>query len=334
MILSFDKMELDTDRAELRRDGQVVPVEPRVFALLALLAENPERLRTRNELIEKIWGNRIISDSAISTGIKAARKAVGDNGTRQSVIKTVHGRGFRFLSHVQRIADSPAANEQSASGDIIISAAAEPERTPLTAAHEGKPSLAVLPFQLLSVKEGWAAVGDAIPAELISSLSRLRWLFVTARGSSFRFRQTVSDPTDVRDQLGVGYMLTGMVEMFGDVVTVTVELADSSEGNVLWAERYTSSLDDIHETRSGIVSGVIAALEIHIPLNEANVARIQVPENLDAWSLYHVGLQLHIGLTKQTMPLQQIFSTGQSIRNLLLHAHMPAYRLQNFKTYF
>jgi DNA-binding winged helix-turn-helix (wHTH) protein/pimeloyl-ACP methyl ester carboxylesterase len=100
MILRFSDCELDTDRQLLSRGGQPVPVEPQVFDLIRLLAENPERLVTRDEIVEVVWGGRAVSESAISARIASARKAVGDDGKRQAVIRTVQRRGLQMAMPV------------------------------------------------------------------------------------------------------------------------------------------------------------------------------------------------------------------------------------------
>jgi len=101
MIYRFDQFELDIARFELREKGTVQPLEPQVFSLLAYLVEHRERLVSRNELFEKIWDGRIVTDSALTSRIKSARYALGDSGKAQQFIKTIHGKGFRFVADVQ-----------------------------------------------------------------------------------------------------------------------------------------------------------------------------------------------------------------------------------------
>src|SRR5215469_16357131 len=97
MIHFFDDFELDTAKVELRRSGAAIAIEPQVFALLRVLIENRDRVVTKEEIVERVWGGRIVSDSAISSRIKSARQALGDDGSAQQVIRTVHGVGFRFV---------------------------------------------------------------------------------------------------------------------------------------------------------------------------------------------------------------------------------------------
>ena len=101
MIVRFGEFELDMAKHELRHAGEPQAIEPMVFQLLSFLVTNNNRLLSREEIIESLWHGRVVSDSALSSQIKAARKAIGDSGKRQSLIKTVHGRGFRFVGDIK-----------------------------------------------------------------------------------------------------------------------------------------------------------------------------------------------------------------------------------------
>lgn len=283
MIYRFGEHELDLDKVELRTDGVTQPLEPQVFALLAFLVENRDRLVTKDEIIEKIWNGRFVSDSAVASRVKSARQALGDDGRAQRFIRTAHGLGFRFVAEVTEA--TPAARVE------IITQIEAPASPIIAAEPEARPTLAVLPFRLVGAAGPYGAIADAMPQDLITALSRLRWLFVIARASSFRFHSSDADVGKVRDAFGVRYCLTGTVEVLGTSVTVSVELSDTNDSGVIWSERFRTDADGVHETRDRIVRDVLAALELQIPLNEAKRARLKPPEHLDAWSAYHLGLQ-------------------------------------------
>lgn len=101
MRYRFGNCEIRIDTHELLVDGRAAAIEPQVFELIRFLAENAERLVTHEELIDAVWGGRIVSDSAVSARISAARAALGDSGSRQDIIRTVPRRGFRFLPRVE-----------------------------------------------------------------------------------------------------------------------------------------------------------------------------------------------------------------------------------------
>jgi TolB-like protein len=279
MIYRFGEFDLDLARAELREGGAPRPVEPQVFALLVLLVENRERLVSRDEIIEKVWDGRVVSDAAVASRVKSLRQALGDSGREQRYIRTVHRQGLRFVADVRATSGAGSASNATA-------AAAS-----RTGEQSSRPSVAVLPFRLIGDAGRYAGIADALPHELIAELSRLRWLFVTARGSSFRLRSSEIEVDEVGRLLGVRYCLTGTVEVAGMRLGVNVELADTRDASVIWADQFAASVDDVHQVRAGIRERVLAALEVQIPLHEAQRARLQVTESLDAWSAYHLGLQ-------------------------------------------
>jgi TolB-like protein len=287
MIYRFGPFELDLEKAELRADGEIRSIEPQVFALLALLVANGERVVSKDEIIEKVWDGRPVSESAVSSRIKSVRQVLGDDGKSQRYVRTIHRRGFRFV-----------AEARSVSGDSPLLAAVEPA-TENVRASDGlppledleRPSIAVLPFRLIGEAGSHAAIADAVPHELIAELARLRWLFVTARGSSFRLRSPEIDAPEVGRLLGVHYCLSGAVEVAGERLAVNVELADTRSAGVVWADSLRGSIDDVHAFREQIRARVITALDLEIPLHEAALARLKGTEQLDAWSAYHLGLQ-------------------------------------------
>ena len=276
MIYRFAHFELDVGRVELRAGGVAVAVEPQVFALLRFLIENRSRVVTKDEIVEKIWNGRFVSDSAISSRVKSARQVIGDDGRAQALIRTVHGIGFAFAADVTA---HPAA--------VIIQADELARNEPF---QDSRPSIAVLPFQLVGSTKTALPIGDALPQDLITELSRLHWLLVIARGSSFQFRGTDTSLEAVRQKLNVRYCLSGFVEMSGQILTVSVELSDTQTGGIVWSERFRADLGTIHEIRDQIIAAVTSAVEVRIPINEAKRALSKAPENLDAWSAYHLGL--------------------------------------------
>jgi TolB-like protein/Tfp pilus assembly protein PilF len=278
MVYRFGQFELDTAKAELRSGGEVCSVEPQVFALLALLVDNRERLVSKDEIIEKVWDGRVVSEAAVASRIKSARKILGDDGKAQKFIKTIHRQGFRF------VADAKVSRAQVADQGVGKPAVQSADQT-------SRPSIAVLRFRPIGAAGLCTSIADALPHELITELSRLRWLFVTARGSSFRLRGSDADIDEIGRLLDVRYCLSGTVEIAGASLTVTVELTNTRDGGVVWAEHFAGSVDDVHQIREDIRSRILVALEIQIPLHEAGLARLSVTENLDAWSSYHLGLQ-------------------------------------------
>ena len=260
---------LDLRKFELRKNDVLLPAEPQVLSLLFHLVENRDRLVSKDELVATIWGGRAVSDSAISSRIKTARQLLGDDGDAQRLIRTIHGRGFRFV------------------GDVSADAGAVPVR-PLDPA-DSKPSIAVLPFDCTDPR--LSTISDGVPHDLIVGLSRLRSLTVIARGSSFRFRGWSGDLAQVGATLGVAYCLTGTVHAAADRVAVAVELVDVATSSALWGDLYEGDLNNLHDIRERILAEIIGTLDLQISRHEAERARLRSPEDLNAWSAYHLGLQ-------------------------------------------
>ncbi|QLC25356.1 transcriptional regulator [Parasphingopyxis algicola] len=280
MIYWFEGLELDPGRFELRRRGVPVLIQPQALDLLFLLVERHPNLVTKDEIVDHIWQGRAISDSALSSQIKALRKILGDDGRDQRFIQTVYGKGFRFAADVST--QSPAVAGAGNSGP-------EADGRPDGPVDE-TPTIAVLPFRLVRADSPHANIAQALPDELITALSRLRWLRVISRGSSFRFPSMSADLAQVGDQLNARYCVSGSVDIRDDAVVVLVELADTREETVVWAERFDTGLGGIHEIRQHIVASVLSSVEIQISSHEAERARLLVPEKLTAWQAYHLGV--------------------------------------------
>lgn len=277
MSWCFGTYRLDRERFELTKDGAAVRVEPQVLSVLLHLILNRHRMVPKEELVEAVWRGAAVSEASLSSRIRLARIAVGDDGRRQNVIQTVHGRGFRFIAEATEEGAGPAAPRVPA----------PPEQT----MRSGRPSIAVLPFRALGLEEQHAILADAIPHEIIQALSRLRWLAVTARGSSFRFRQLEPDTDLVATALGVRYVLSGFLEASGRSLAVTLELTDTGSAEIIWGERLTAAVDEIDDLRHRIVAHIIGTLDIIVPATEARLALMTGSDRFDAWANYHIGLR-------------------------------------------
>ncbi|MGE0830752.1 MAG: winged helix-turn-helix domain-containing tetratricopeptide repeat protein [Hyphomonadaceae bacterium] len=312
MIYRFGDFELDAAKAELRKKGAAVAVEPQVFALLKFLIENRERLVSRDDIVAAIWNGRIVSDAAISSRIKSARRALDDDGQTQWAIRTLHGAGFRFVAEIKAPPISAAVSAPAEQQHI-----AQPHAAPAA-----RPSIAVLPFRLIGVAGEYAAIADALPQDLITGLSRLRWLFVIARATSFQFRGAEAEPARVGAVLNVRYCLGGAVEVFGKSLAVSIELSDAEASGVLWSERFQTTLEGVHEIRERIIREVAAALELRIPINEIQRARLKAPESLDAWSAYHLGIHHMFRFTKEdNESASRLFSRAAALEPSFARAH-------------
>jgi TolB-like protein/Tfp pilus assembly protein PilF len=285
MRYRFDQFELDTEHFILRTKAGGVHIEPLVFDLLSFLVERAGQIVTREAVIEHVWKGRFVSDATVASCIKSARKALGDSGESQTYLRTIRGRGFQFAAPVEAISVGLAAT-----GRDRDQARGQSEPAATTSNVLSPPRIAVLPLFPLTQDPQLRLLGDALAQEVILELSRLHWLFVIARGSSFKFRGQEIDLVQAREILGADYLLTGTIMQHANRCVVAVELCRAPDHNVLWAERFTTPVGEIMHMRSTLASEIAGALEPRIQLSEAMHAAKVPTEHLNAWAAYHRGL--------------------------------------------
>ncbi|RXH20596.1 winged helix-turn-helix domain-containing tetratricopeptide repeat protein [Bradyrhizobium guangzhouense] len=308
MLYSFADCTLHTDRREVHRDGDLIVVTPQVFDLLEYLIINRERVVSKDDMIAAIWKGRIVSDSALTTRINGARSAIGDSGQVQRLIKTLPRKGFRFVGQVRETREVTRLKLDQAAAESSL---AVPER----------PSIAVLPFENLSGDPEQEYFADGMVDEITTALSRIRWLFVIARNSSFIYKGHAVDVKQVGRELGVRYVLEGSVRKAGNRIRITGQLIDALTGVHLWAERYDRELSDIFKVQDEIAASVAAVIEPALAAAEQKRVLRKPPERLDAWEAYQRGLwhfhkyrpeenKTALGFFNQALALDPNFAPG------------------------
>jgi tetratricopeptide (TPR) repeat protein len=227
MQLTFDTFAIDTDRIELVCGGAVVPVEPKVFELICTLAGDPGRVFSRDEIIQRVWDGRIVSDATVSTAVKAARRALGDDGQRQNVIRTVHGRGFSLLA-----------------GQPNGALAAAPRRSYV------QPSLIIPPGEGSKLAED---VTDAIRA----ALRRLPLVNVLSRRAAAAVAGKA--PAEIAEDLGPGYLLDVHASDIGSETTLHAELSETGSGRLVWSR--SVDLRDASDTTARAIAELLPRVE-------------------------------------------------------------------------
>jgi TolB-like protein len=286
----FANFEIDVARQELRRAGDLIPVEPQVFDLLVHLIRYRNRIVRREELIDAVWKGRVISEATLSSRVSAVRRVIGDNGTDQSLIRTHHKRGFRFVGRVDdanrpcEVPDAKFMQQQSVMDNQESRTQRAAALRPALALPD-KPSIAVLPFQNRSGDPVQEYFADGLTEDIITGLSRQRWFFVIARNSSFAFKADAADVRKVANELGVRYVLEGSVRKASGRVRVTAQLIDASKGVNLWADRYDRDLANIFELQDEITNRVIDSVGSQIIVAEAARVQRKSPQNIEAWDL-------------------------------------------------
>ena len=290
----FDDQTLDTNRRELRRGLKPISIEPQVFDLLVYLLQNRERVVSKDDLIASVWGGRIVSDSTLTSRINAARKAVGDSGQNQKLIRTVARKGFRFVGVVRT---QPNGADRVHGSGPPPNEIDEPSRSALPLPD--RPAIAVLPFVNMSGDPEQEYFSDGISEDIITALSKLRWFFVIARNSSFIYKGKAVHMKQVAEELGVGYVVEGSVRKSGDRVRITAQLNDVSTGGHIWAERYDRDLADVFAVQDEITEAIVAAIEPQLYAAENFRARRKPPGSLDAWDLVMRALSHYWRVTRQ-----------------------------------
>jgi adenylate cyclase len=223
-------------------------------------------------LIASIWSGRIVSDSAMTTRINAARCAIGDTGKAQRLIKTVPRKGIRFVG---------AVREEEAGGAKVGS-------RPSTSypALPDKPSIAVLAFTNMSGDSGQDYFSDGITEDIITGLSRFSELFVIARNSSFQYKGKSPDMRQVGLELGVRYILEGSVRRAGDRVRISAQLIDAVTGAHRWAERYDRELKDVFAVQDEVSRAIVAILVAHVNKAESERTLLKPPATWQAYDFF------------------------------------------------
>ncbi|HVR35371.1 MAG TPA: winged helix-turn-helix domain-containing protein [Methylomirabilota bacterium] len=294
MVYRFGAFEVDLNRFELRKGGAVVPAEPQVFALLALLVTHHDRMVSKDEIHDRIWNGRIVSDAALNSRIRSVRQAVEDDGTTQRVIRTVRGSGFRFVADVTTDSTGPqtampADGTQEPVGSRQESAVAGDDAPPRRAVVS-RPIVAVLPFENLSGDSDQEYFSDAVAGDIITALSKHRWLSVVARNTTFGYKGRQPGIRQLTDELGVNYVVEGSVRRAGNRIRVTAQLVDAVSGIQIWSDRYDRELADVFAVQDEITERITARLEPEIGTAERHKVAASGSRDLHAWEFYHLGV--------------------------------------------
>ncbi|WP_147145681.1 winged helix-turn-helix domain-containing protein [Reyranella soli] len=317
MRFQFKDCMLDLERRELTRGSEEVPIAPRVFDLLAYLVQNRERVVSKDDLLDAVWGGRIVSESTLTSHINAVRKAIGDSGEAQHLIRTVPRKGFRFVGAVT---EAQSQSDPSKIGSRMLDESPRPALS-----LPNKPSIAVLPFQNLSGDPEQAYFAEGVVEDIITALSRLRWLFVIARNSSFTYQSRSVDVRQIGRELGVGYLLEGSVRKAAGRIRITGQLIDARTGAHLWADRFEGTLDDIFELQDQIATNVVGAIAPQVELAEIERAKRKPTGSLDAYDCYLRGLaHVHQGSRESLDEALPLFHRSIDLDPAFAAAHAMA----------
>jgi TolB-like protein len=267
--VSFGLFRLDLEQRELSRNGTRMRLRSRALEILCVLASAKGEVVTKDELMARVWPGVVVEENVIQVHVSALRKALDEEKSGQSHVVTVPGRGYRLVG----LQPPPRA----------ISAEPDSKRH---LALPDRPSIAVLPFQNMSSDPEQEYFADGMVEDIIAGLSRIKWLFVIARNSSFVYKGKAVDIRQAGRELGVRYLLEGGVRKSGNRVRITSQLIEAETGTHLWVERYDRLLDDIFAVQDEITMSVIGAIEPNLRKAETERVKRKRPDNLDAYDLF------------------------------------------------
>ena len=263
---SSSLLEIDYPSACLRRAGLPLQLRPKSFDVLAYLSRNRGRLVSKAELIDHVWGDIAVTENSLVQCIKDIRQVL--DGEHQFEIRTVPKRGYLFEGV---LADAAARANAANTGQFP----ALPDR----------PSIAVLPFENLSEEPDQEHFADGVAEDLITGLSRLKWLFVIARNSTFIYKNRPADVSAIGRELGVRYVLRGSIRRAARQLRISAQLIEAQNGLHHWAEQYDRELGDIFAIQNEIARNVIAAIEPFVLAAEGTRAFARPAQDLGAWEL-------------------------------------------------
>ena len=288
MNFEFGSFSLDVDRQELAGPEGPIDIEPQVFALLALLVSNSDRVVSKDEIIEHVWDGRAISDANLNTRINAARRAVGDDGKTQAVIRTFPRRGFRFVADIQQTAPTPAQRERN-----------------------GRSRVLVLPFRNQSSDPEMDYLAETLTEDVIAVLSRSPQFIVTPRAAAFAYRNDDVNVGELWREHGIRYVVEGSIRRMGHRLQISALLNHAEDDIVIWSDKYVRDDDDVFAMGEDVTSRIVAA--VGPTMGQTDRRRAMAADDPGAWEYYLRGNSL-------------IFDVGNSRRSETIPAALGAFQ--------
>jgi TolB-like protein len=303
---AFGQFVLDTQRGKLFREGRPVPVSSKGLRLLEAFLASSGRVLTKTELIQAAWANAAIEESNLSVQIAALRKQLGPTPDGGEWITTVPRVGYRFVGL--------PVHDLAGAGDTSKTSPAGRER---------RPWIAVLPFADLSGEKEEEYLADGITEDIITALTRFRWLFVIARNSSFAYKYKSLDAKQIAQELGVKDLIEGSVRKSGQQIRISAQLVEATSGRHIWAERYDLELTEVFAIQDEIAERVAGAIEPELLRTEGAQAAARHTGNMTAWDLVRRGTwHFHQVTLENHLKARELFRQASKLDPELPEAHL------------
>ena len=259
----FGPFLVDARERQLLRDGKPVPLTPKVFDVLLVLAQNSGHILSKDELMKLVWPDTAVEEGNLARNISTLRRALGETSGRHEYVETIPWRGYRFAAEVKEVRDSRAGPQME--------------------------SIAVLPFVNVAADPNLEYLSDGITESLIDNLSQLTALKVMSRNSVFRYKECEAHAQTVGRELNVQAVLMGRVAQRGDLLSVSVELVDARDDAHIWGAQYSRHPADIYTMQQNIAQEIAVNLRFNMTQDEKQRIVRHRTDNTEAYHLYLKG---------------------------------------------
>ena len=297
----FGGFELDRIDRELRLRGEIVELHARPLQLLFLLVENRDRFVSKDEIFDTLWPDTAVAESSLYEAMREVRKALGDDASQQRWIRTLRGRGFRFVGKVKEHSDTTTEDSETpvrqvgrwwTAGAVAATVAIAaiggwaPWDRPEGARSPGPPSLVVLPFEDLSPNADHGYLARGMSEELIDRLAQVEGLEVKGRTTGQYASRMRWDIPKIGKETGATKVIEGSVRRSKDRLRITVQLVRAADGNHEWSRNYDRSFGDVLDLQEQIARDVAASLKLSLSASRRGT------ENVRAWETYQIAVGL------------------------------------------
>lgn len=282
-LYSFGPFQLDTGEQVLLRDGQPLPLKPKIFDLLVVLVENSGHVVCKDELMKQVWAGSFVEEGNLAVSMVKLRQALGEGHNEHRYIETVQRRGYRFVACVTEASQLEGI---AAEGRLAVAPSG------MAGASDGyaaatRATIAVLPFKSIGATGG-EYLGLGMADALITRLSNLRRVTVRPTSSVRKYNGT-QDPVSAGKELGVEWVLDGSVQKSGKRIRVTVQLVNVDDAALRWAEKFDEKFTDIFAVEDSISEHVAKALAPKLTGEEKRFLAKRYTDNADAYEAYLKG---------------------------------------------
>lgn len=303
----LDDWYVDPDTGRLTRQGAEVRLEPKVMALLVLLANHAGEVMSREAIEAEVWKNMVVGYDALATTVIKLRKALGDSSRQPHYIETVSKKGYRLIApvHHSQSPKEPTGTTHSLTKNrkytfpilatsamlalILVLFAVLNQDNPEHPEH-GPPvqqaALVVLPFTNLSDDPQQEYFSDGITEDLIIDLSRYSRLKVISQHTTFSYKTRTIALKTLSEELGVRYVVEGSIRRDGKHIRINVQLIDAHSGINLWAERYDREVAGLFDVQDEVRKKIVSSLEITLTEEERHREQKRYTDSFEAYDYF------------------------------------------------